>query len=205
MAAAKLLALAACLASLASAVILRPDYTIRVPVPRPAPTVAAPPRLTGTERVKLQRDGAVQRKSRSGREGECLMVVETAQPVEDVWRKLSDVDEWDSFMRGMKSSRVLETRADNARRAHFSVTKLRLPCTLLFQEECDAEHERRALNFQLDPESRKVAVQRCSGRWVVERVNGLTRVSLEACIKATRYVPGVAVDYVAEKALGRAT
>ena len=102
-------------------------------------------------------------------------------------------------------SQVLETRADNARRAHFSVTKLRLPCTLLFQEECDAEYDRRALNFQLDPESRKVAVQRCSGRWVVERANGLTRISLEACIKATRYVPGVAVDYVAEKALGRAT
>ena len=133
------------------------------------------------------------------------MVVETAEPLDAVWSKLKDVDEWDTFMRGMKSSRVLETRADLARRAHFSVTKLRLPCTLLFQEECDEAHERRALNFQLDPDSRKVAVQRCSGRWVVERANGLTRVSLAAQIKATLYVPGAAVDYVAAKALDRAT
>ena len=45
----------------------------------------------------------------------------------------------------------------------------------------------------------------CIGAWVVERVGDKTRVSLAASIEATRVVPGLIVDMVATKALGRAT
>ena len=162
------------------------------------------PKLTATEQLRLGRDGELRRTNRRGRGGECLQVVETALSPEQCWKQIRDVAEWSTLMRGVKSSRAAAPRADGVVRANFAVTKLRLPCALLLKEDRSGAGGH-VLDFTLDPESPRVAVQRCSGRWTVERAaGGRTRVSLCAEIKATRLVPGQVVDYVATRALDRA-
>ena len=198
---------------LAPAASLNPSVNVVVsPGIKIAPPVAAPPRkpavpssaplLTRTEQLRLARDGEVQRKDRRGRGGQCVHVVETDAPLEDVWRQLRDVDGWADLMRGIKTSKTREWLDETTRTCHFSVTKFRLPCDLVLAEETDSRGAQ-VLRFDLDRAS--PAVKRCSGAWVVERVGDKTRVSLAASIEATRVVPGLIVDMVATKALGRAT
>ena len=160
------------------------------------------PLLTRTEQLRLAKDGEVQRKDRRGRGGQCVHVVETDAPLDDVWQRLRNVDGWADLMRGIKTSKTREWLDETTRTCHFSVTKFRLPCDLVLAEETDARGAQ-VLRFDLDRAS--PAVKRCSGAWVVERVDGKTRVSLAASIEATRVVPGMIVDMVATKALGRAT
>ena len=195
-----------------SGVLLNPDLRVLAPTAVPAPpalpsAALVPPRLTGTERRVLLRVGEVQRKSRRGREGECLTVVETALASEDCWERITDVANWSSLLRGVRSSKVVDDgRADGRVRADFLFTKLRLPATLLLRaDRCTVFPDRCELHFELDPASPSCAVKRCTGKWVVERASdGATRVSLKADIQATRLVPGQVVDFVAERALDRA-
>ena len=207
------MALVAMLAFPATAmVVVSPDIKIRPPTRPTAPATAPPPRspavpssaplLTRTEQLRLAKDGEVQRKDRRGRGGQCVHVVETDAPLDDVWQRLRNVDGWADLMRGIKTSKTREWLDETTRTCHFSVTKFRLPCDLVLAEETDARGAQ-VLRFDLDRAS--PAVKRCSGAWVVERVDGKTRVSLAASIEATRVVPGMIVDMVATKALGRAT
>jgi hypothetical protein len=210
------MALVAMLAFPATAmVVVSPDIKIRPPTRPTAPATApaAPPArspavpssaplLTRTEQLRLAKDGEVQRKDRRGRGGQCVHVVETDAPLDDVWQRLRNVDGWADLMRGIKTSKTREWLDETTRTCHFSVTKFRLPCDLVLAEETDARGAQ-VLRFDLDRAS--PAVKRCSGAWVVERVDDKTRVSLAASIEATRVVPGMIVDMVATKALGRAT
>ena len=152
--------------------------------------------------MRLAKDGEVQRKDRRGRGGQCVHVVETDASLNEVWKQLRNVDGWADLMRGIKTSKTREWLDETTRVCHFSVTKFRLPCDLVLAEETDSRGAQ-VLRFDLDRAS--PAVKRCSGAWVVERVDGKTRVSLAASIEATRVVPGMIVDMVATKALGRAT
>ena len=181
--------------------------TVTKPVSPPARSNIESPYLTGSERLRLTRDGEIQRKDRKGRGGECLHVVETSLSAEECWSAIQDVSNWSELMRGIKSSTVHERRRDGCLRASFTVTKFRLPAALLIKEDrCTVDPDRCVMHFELDPESPSIAVQRCSGRWVVERVKGgLTRISLVANIKATRIVPNTVIDFVAARALDRAT
>ena len=186
-------------------VVVSPGIKIAPPVAPPKRGPAVPssaPLLTRTEQMRLARDGEVQRKDRRGRGGQCVHVVETDAPLDDVWRQLRDIDGWADLMRGIKTSKTREWLDETTRTCHFSVTKFRLPCDLVLAEETDSRGAQ-VLRFDLDRAS--PAVKRCSGAWVVERVDGKTRVSLAASIEATRVVPGMIVDMVATKALGRAT
>ena len=200
------------LADVGCGVLMSPDLRVRpssVPAAEAQVTSRLPSvRLSATEALRLDVDGEVQRQTRRGRGGECLQVVETALSPAECWERIADVANWSGLMRGVKASRVIEERRDGVVRASFSVTKLRLPCALLLKEDtcAPAAPDMRVLDFSLDPESPRVAVNRCSGRWTVETVKGgLTRVSLAAEIQATRFVPEKIVDYVAARALTRAT
>ena len=129
-----------------------------------------------------------------------MHVVETDAPLDKVWKQLRDVDGWSGLDAGhqdLQNARV-------ARRDDADLPLLRdevplLPCDLVLAEETDSRGAQ-VLRFDLDRAS--PAVKRCSGAWVVERVDGKTRVSLAASIEATRVVPGMIVDMVATKALG---
>jgi len=196
----------------ADAVLMSPDLRVRpataVPPSRLAPpgSPVVPPPLTGTERRRLERAGEVQRKSRRGRAGECLQVVETPLSPEACWDKIADVGAWAGLLRGVRASSVDAVLPDGTIRASFLFTKLRLPATLLLRaDRCTVFPDRCVLRFELDPASPSCAVKRCTGKWVVERApTGAARVSLMADIQATRLVPGMVVDLVAEKALDRA-
>ena len=189
-------------------VVVSPGIKIAPPAPpvtKPAKKPAVPssaPLLTRTEQLRLAKDGEVQRKDRRGRGGQCVHVVETDASLNEVWKQLRNVDGWADLMRGIKTSKTREWLDETTRVCHFSVTKFRLPCDLVLAEETDSRGAQ-VLRFDLDRAS--PAVKRCSGAWVVERVDGKTRVSLAASIEATRVVPGMIVDMVATKALGRAT
>ena len=185
-------------------VVVSPGIKIAPPAPQKrGPAVpSSAPLLTRTEQLRLARDGEVQRKDRRGRGGQCVHVVETNEPLDKVWKQLRNVDGWADLMRGIKTSKTREWLDETTRTCHFSVTKFRLPCDLVLAEETDSRGAQ-VLRFDLDRAS--PAVKRCSGAWVVERVGEKTRVSLAASIEATRVVPGMIVDMVATKALGRAT
>ena len=194
-------------------VLMSPDLRVRPATTVPPSRLAAPaspvvpPPLTGTEKRRLLRSGEVQRKSRRGRAGECLQVVETMLSPEACWERIADVGDWDRLLRGVKAATVDEVRPDGAIKASFQITKLRLPATLLLRaDRCTVFPDRCVLHFELDPESPSCAVKRCTGKWVVERAagGGAARVSLKADIQASRLVPGMVVDLVAEKALDRA-
>lgn len=170
--------------------------------PKQPAVPSSAPRLTRTEQLWLARDGEVRRQDRRGRGGQCVHVVETHLSEDDVWRQLRDVDRWSDLMRGMRSSETTEWIDETTRVARFSVTKFRLPCELVIAEESDPRGAQ-VLRFELGRPS--PAVRRCKGAWVVERKGAKTRVSLAASIEATRVLPGVVVDMIATKALGRAT
>ena len=86
-------------------------------------------------------------------------------------------------------------------RAGFQLTKLRLPANLAFEVSGPRE-----LTVALDADARNVAIERLAGAWrVEEREGGGCRVSLAARVEACRVVPARVVDYVAERALRRAT
>ena len=116
-------------------VVVSPDIKIRPPTRPTAPATApaAPPArspavpssaplLTRTEQLRLAKDGEVQRKDRRGRGGQCVHVVETDAPLDDVWQRLRNVDGWADLMRGIKTSKTREWD-DAGRRAGGRATR----------------------------------------------------------------------------------
>ena len=78
------------------------------------------PLLTRTEQLRLARDGEVQRKDRRGRGGQCVHVVETDAPLDDVCqRQLRDVDGWANLMRASKRQKRGMARRDDAHLPFF--------------------------------------------------------------------------------------
>lgn len=182
-----------------------------------------PPQLTSEELRTLARTGRVERRERSGKRGSAFVVVETCAAPTEIWSVLVDVESWQSKMRGVKSVTVRErytARAPTAatavpptmtQRATFHVTKLRLPANLVLAARGSAVSEDGAfeavMNFGLDKSRTNLAVEQLDGSWRVERgaTDKLTRVWLQADVGACALVPPSALDYVADKALRRAT
>lgn len=161
------------------------------------------PRLTTDEEIRLGRDGVVERQRRQGRVGVAFIVVDTRLSTDDVWSQLQDVGTWSRVMRGVRNSFVRERRRDGALRAAFQITKLRLPANVVFYAPDGA-----ILPFALDKQCANLAVDSLDGYWRVEpspNDPALTRVWLAAEVSACAIVPNVAIDYVASKALRRAT
>ena len=101
----------------------------------------------------------------------------------------------------IKAAALKPATAPDVVRAGFQLTKLRLPANLAFEVSGPRE-----LTVALDADARNVAIERLAGAWrVEEREGGGCRVSLAARVEACRVVPARVVDYVAERALRRAT
>ena len=189
--------------------VARPRPPAAAPLPvAEAPTVPAMLQpmhaLTAAERDTLDREGAVERRSRLGRVGRALVVVDSAMAPDAAWAAVRDVAAWPRRMRGVKRARVAAGRG-GALRAALAVTKLRLPANLVFTEE-DAGENAHVLRFSLDRDRANVALEAVDGAWrVAPRAGGGCRVSLEAEVGACAIVPASLVDAVAEKALRRAT
>ena len=168
------------------------------------------PALSATEARTLARDRYVERRSRSGRVGSAFVIVDTDVAPAAAWAALTDLPSWATRMRGVRAARVRQVRGDGAVRAAFSVTKLRLPANLVFAEVGDPGDPGggggRVLSFSLDRACANIALEAVDGAWRVEpRAGGGSRVTLAAEIGACKIVPSNAVDYVASKALRRAT
>ena len=166
------------------------------------PRAVALPHLSLEEEIRLGQRGVVERQRRKGRVGDAIIVVDSKLSEADIWENLSDVRRWSSLMRGVKSSTIRETRRYGSVRAHFKVTKLRLPANVVFRPTSST------ILFDLDKDCRNIALDSLKGFWHIEpSPNGqnLTRVWLAASVAACAIVPNVAIDYVASKALRRAT
>lgn len=190
----------------------RPPSTDRVPAKQVSHDYSLPV-LTPFEQDRLATQGRVERRSRRNRVGEAFVVVDTKLPADLVWSALLDINTWSSRMRGVRSSLVREER-NEAIRAAFKVTKLRLPANLVFTPLAEdpvptdpTVAAPRTLAFTLDDECTNLAVENLVGFWHVEDLpDGRgTRVYLKASIGACALVPMSALDYVADKALARAT
>mmetsp|Transcript_14661 Transcript_14661/g.17785 ORF Transcript_14661/g.17785 Transcript_14661/m.17785 type:complete len:272 (+) Transcript_14661:1-816(+) len=170
------------------------------------------PHLSIDEEIRLGKSGSVERQRRRGRIGDAFIVVDSALPFETVWETLLQISNWSMLMRGVKSSKIHATsRIKNALtgaptelRAGFSITKLRIPANLVLKTS-DISH---TITFELDKSRTNLALDALQGFWHIEpspNGNGLTRVWLAASVQACAVVPNVAIDYVASKALRRAT
>ena len=157
---------------------LTTTVTKTLPAPPPAP------RLTAADEALLRRSGRVERVERDGRVGAAWAVVDSAMAADDAWTVIREVE-----------------TAPDVVRTGFQLTKLRLPANLAFEVSGPRE-----LTVALDADARNVAIERLAGAWrVEEREGGGCRVSLAARVEACRVVPARVVDYVAERALRRAT
>ncbi|KAJ8609634.1 hypothetical protein CTAYLR_006271 [Chrysophaeum taylorii] len=159
--------------------------------------------LSLEEEIRLGRYGSVERQRRRGRVGEAFIVVDSALPPDEIWRNLVDVEGWTRLMRGVRSATVRERRRDGTLRAGFQITKLRLPANIILRAP-----QAGYVRFQLDNQCTNLAVDGLEGYWHVApspNADSLTRVCLAATVSACRIVPNAAIDYVASKALRRAT
>ena len=169
--------------------------TKTLPAPPPAP------RLTAADEALLRRSGRVERVERDGRVGAAWAVVDSAMAADDAWTVIREVENYDRTIRGVKAAALKPATAPDVVRAGFQLTKLRLPANLAFEVSGPRE-----LTVALDADARNVAIERLAGAWrVEEREGGGCRVSLAARVEACRVVPARVVDYVAERALRRAT
>jgi len=162
------------------------------------------PHLSLEEEIRLGQKGFVERQRRQGGTGDAFIVVDSKLSMEEIWSTLANVPRWHSIMRGVKSSTVKETTRDGAVRAKFTVTKLRLPANLVLRPSAEA----RTVLFGLDDKCANIAIDSLQGFWHCEpSPNGgdRTRVWLAASVAACAIVPNLAIDYVASKALRRAT
>jgi len=160
------------------------------------------PHLSLEEEIRLGQRGFVERQRRKGGVGDAFIVVDSALAPDEIWSKLTNVARWSDMMRGVKSSTVRERKPDGSLRAHFKVTKLRLPANVVLKAEAST------VLFHLDKGETNVAIDSLQGFWHCEpSPNGkdLTRVWLAASVAACAVVPNLAIDYVASKALRRAT
>lgn len=169
---------------------------------KPVFTTTAKPELTPNELRQLEAEGSVKRQRREGRVGSAMIAVDTDIPASEVWRQIRDVSSWSQVMRGVRSSKVRERRRGVVR-AGFSVTKLRIPANIVLEMPRDNEGP---VRFYLDKSCTNIAVDSLDGYWLVEPIDETsTRVWLCADVAACKVVPRAAIDYVASKALGRAT
>ena len=174
---------------------LTTTVTKTLPAPPPAP------RLTAADEALLRRSGRVERVERDGRVGAAWAVVDSAMAADDAWTVIREVENYDRTIRGVKAAALKPATAPDVVRAGFQLTKLRLPANLAFEVSGPRE-----LTVALDADARNVAIERLAGAWrVEEREGGGCRVSLAARVEACRVVPARVVDYVAERALRRAT
>ena len=117
-----------------------------------------------------------------GRVGAAWAVVDSAMAADDAWTVIREVENYDRTIRGVKAAALKPATAPDVVRAGFQLT------------------------VALDADARNVAIERLAGAWrVEEREGGGCRVSLAARVEACRVVPARVVDYVAERALRRAT
>lgn len=180
----------------------------RSPYARHATTNATLPVLSLGEQRQLTYYGSLERQRRAGRVGEALVAIDSMLAADAVWAKLCDVAAWSHLMRGVRSSVVREQRR-GAVRAAFQVTKLRLPANIVLELPggLDASGSG-TIPFYLDKSVANIAVDSLQGFWHVEPSPNdqyVTRVWLCASVGACAIVPNGAVDYVASKALRRAT
>ena len=174
---------------------LTATVTKTLPAPPPAP------RLTAADEALLRRSGRVERVERDGRVGAAWAVVDSAMAADDAWTVIREVENYDRTIRGVKAAALKPATAPDVVRAGFQLTKLRLPANLAFEVSGPRE-----LTVARDADARNVAIERLAGAWrVEEREGGGCRVSLAARVEACRVVPARVVDYVAERALRRAT
>lgn len=173
--------------------------------PRNATTL---PVLSVGEQRQLSYYGSLERQRRCGRVGEALVAIDSTLAADAVWANLCNVAAWSRLMRGVRSSVVREQRL-GAVRAAFQVTKLRLPANIVLELPTGLDASGSGtIRFYLDKSVANIAVDSLQGFWHVEPSPNdqyVTRVWLCASVGACAIVPNVAVDYVAGKALRRAT
>ncbi|KAJ1462633.1 hypothetical protein M885DRAFT_505622 [Pelagophyceae sp. CCMP2097] len=179
---------------------------------QPAYEEYALPQLSRAERDLLVSTGRVERVSRRGRVGDAFVVVDTSLSVDEAWRRISDVADYPSLMRGIRTSTVRRNTASNGAsdvRAGMKLTRLRLPANIVFTPVAEADADAaRTLRFALDAQCTNLAVEYITGLWHVEAAAedpSKTRIWLKASVGACALVPMYALDYVAAKALKRAT
>ena len=181
-----------------TATLVKPAATLparMLPVPPPAPTLSA------ADELEMRRAGRVEKVERQGRIGAAWTVVDSPLDANEAWTIISEVENYSKTIRGVRAATLRPETQRNVVRAGFSLTKLRLPANLAFEVTGPRE-----LTIALDSETRNVAIEALAGVWRIEaRESGGCRVSLSARVEACRAVPGRVVDYVAVRALGRAT
>ena len=190
------------------------------------------PKLTEQQRKLLLAGERIQEQSKMGREGSGYVVLDVKAPPYVVWECLLDFEAYPEYISTVKRMSMFtnthltssylsekpELPGTSREMRHYGTASISRASFVLskFQLKIAAVHKYQPhpdghfMEFTLDPACKNVVLKDAKGIWYTQsNPDGLgedvTRVWLLCELKVSRVLPTMIVDYVAERAMPRAT
>eukprot|EP00929_Paragymnodinium_shiwhaense_P076235 TRINITY_DN3915_c0_g1_i1.p1 TRINITY_DN3915_c0_g1~~TRINITY_DN3915_c0_g1_i1.p1 ORF type:complete len:324 (-),score=74.85 TRINITY_DN3915_c0_g1_i1:374-1345(-) len=168
------------------------------------------PTLSSEDLRNLKFSLPVQRQDRSGAQGTGLVVVDVDAPVEVVLECLGNFEAYPEMCRSVRQATV-KSREDSTDgcfskvAVDYTVSRFRLGVSLVHT----VDKATGTVRIDLNPDARKLVLERLSGFWYVEEAPGgnagKSRVWLSVDVQGHKLLPHAVVDAAAQTALRKAT